>query len=88
MKAIIAALLFVSMAHAGGLKIQSLEKGGIYEKLGLKQGDVIRAINGKPMNNQKDVLEVTSRMKTTDKIEIELVRDGLTKKMIYQIQSN
>lgn len=83
-----ATFLFVIMAHAGGLKILSLEKGGIYEKLGLKQGDVIRAINGKPMNNQKDVLEVTSRMKTTDKIEIELVRDGLTKKMIYQIQSN
>lgn len=69
-----------------GFKMVSLEKGSIYEKLGLKQGDVIRTINGKLVNNPKDAMELTNLMKTANKIEIELVRDGSTQKMTYQIK--
>lgn len=72
--------------NPSGFKVVSLEKGSIYEKLGLKQGDVIKTINGKPVNNSKDAMELTSLMKAANKIEIELVRDGSTQKMTYQIK--
>lgn len=69
-----------------GFKLTSLEKGSIYEKLGLKQGDVIKTINGKLMNNPQDAMELTNLMKTADKVEIELMRNGSTQKMTYQIK--
>lgn len=72
--------------NPAGFKMVSLEKGSIYEKLGLKQGDVIKTINGKPVNNPKGAMELTNLMKTANKIEIELVRDGSTQKMTYQIK--
>jgi len=72
--------------NPSGFKMVSLEKGSVYERLGLKQGDVIKTINGKPVNNPKDAMELTNLLKSTDKIEIELLRDGSTQKMTYQIK--
>jgi hypothetical protein len=72
--------------NPSGFKMVSLEKGSVYEKLGLKQGDVIKTINGKPVNSPKDAMELTNLLKSADKVEIELVRDGSTQKMTYQIK--
>lgn len=69
-----------------GYKLISIEKGSIYEKLGLKQGDTIKSINGKSVKTPQDAMELTNLMKTAEKIEIDLVRNGSTLKMIYQIK--
>lgn len=72
--------------NPAGFKMVSLEKGSVYEKLGLQKGDIIKTINGKPINNPQDAMDLTTLMKTADKIEIELVRDGSTRKLTYQIK--
>ena len=69
--------------NPSGFKITSIEKGSIFEKLGLNTGDVIKIINGKPINNINDTGELANLFKTADKIEIELLREGSTRKLTY-----
>lgn len=69
-----------------GFKLTSMKKQSVYEKLGLKQGDIIKTVNGKPMNSPQDAAELTDLMKTADKIEVELIRNGTPQKMTYQLK--
>ncbi len=61
--------------NPASFKLTSIEKGSVYEKLGLKKDDVIKAINGKPLNSATSLTELSNFLKTSDAIEIELWSD-------------
>ena len=48
-------------------------------KAGLKKGDIIVAVNGKPVKETRDVIDNVSAMAPGTKVEIEVVRDGKRK---------
>lgn len=72
--------------NSSGFNMVTLDKGSTYENLGFKQGDVIKAINGRPVTSPKDLLELSSLMKKMDKIEFEILREGVTQKMTYEVK--
>jgi S1-C subfamily serine protease len=47
-------------------------------KLGLKDGDVIQAINGKDVKTPKDVIKIMSGFKSDESFEIEIIREKET----------
>ena len=47
-------------------------------KLGLKDGDVIQAINGKDVKTPKDVIKIMSGFKNDESFEIEIIREKET----------
>ncbi len=47
-------------------------------KLGLKDGDVIQAINGEDVNSPKDVVKIMSGFKFDESFEIEIIREKET----------
>ncbi|MCX7553945.1 PDZ domain-containing protein [Marinicella sp. S1101] len=47
-------------------------------KLGLKDGDVIQAINGEDVNSPKDVVRIMSSFKSGESFEVEIMRDKET----------
>ncbi len=57
-----------------------------HEKLGLKQGDIIKSINGKPVNSPKDAMAISEFGKNSGKIEVEVLRGEKTHKMIYEVK--
>lgn len=61
---------------ANGFKIFSIRPGSIYQKLGLKNGDVIRKINGYEMDSPEKALEIYAKLKESPRIEVELERRG------------
>lgn len=63
----------------GGLKITELIEKGPAEKGGLKEGDLITAIDDKPVANRRDIFQVMTTKKIGDKIKVAYTR-GTEKK--------
>jgi len=42
----------------GGFLVRQIQAGSLYEKLGLRPGDVIRNVNGQPLTNMDDVMRL------------------------------
>ena len=54
-----------------GFKIVTLKKGSKFERLGFKKGDVIKSVNGVPIDSPAKAMELYSKIKQEDKIQVE-----------------
>ena len=59
-----------------GMEVSGIVPGGAAEAAGLKKGDVIKAIDGKPVKNVQDYMKVMAGTKRGEPVEIKIERDG------------
>lgn len=59
-----------------GMEISGVMPGGAAEAAGLKKGDRITAIGGKPVKNVQDYMAAMSGLKRGEDVEIAVTRDG------------
>jgi general secretion pathway protein C len=69
-----------------GFKLFSIRPDSIYSKIGVQNGDVIRRINGYDLNSPEKALEVYSKLKEANRIDIELERSGSVVRKTYNIR--
>lgn len=67
-----------------GYVVTYLEKGSVYQALGLKVGDFLSKLNGAPLTDDKQIMEIFSKNKTADNIKLELVRQRVAITIFYQ----
>lgn len=72
--------------QAQGFKLFSIRPDSIYSKIGVQNGDVIKRINGFDLNSPEKALEVYSKLKESNRIEIELERNGQAIRKQYDIR--
>jgi Zn-dependent M28 family amino/carboxypeptidase len=65
----------------GGMEISGVIAGGAGEAAGLKKGDKITAIAGKPVKTVQDYMAAMSGLKRGEDVEITLERDGKSMKV-------
>ncbi len=68
-----------------GFKLFSIRPDSIYTKIGIQNGDVIKRINGFDMNSPEKALEVYTKLKEANRIDIEIERNGATMRKTYAI---
>jgi putative serine protease PepD len=61
---------------SSGVQIQRVKPGSPGEKAGLKQGDVITAIDGTNVQSPDDVIQVVSAKKPGDHVQLSITRSG------------
>lgn len=74
---------------AEGLVMQNIDPGSIFEKLGLNSGDVIRHINGRPVTNLQEAMNIYAEILSaseSEEISVEISRNGRTEVLTYQAQ--
>jgi serine protease Do len=59
-----------------GIVIESVEAGGPAERSGLRLGDVILSIDGKPMKTADELVAIVSDTQIGKKLRVEYLRDG------------
>ena len=64
-----------------GMEISGVMPGGAAEAAGMKKGDKITAIAGKPVKNVQDYMAAMSGLKRGVNVEITILRDGMPQKL-------
>ncbi|HYA37363.1 MAG TPA: type II secretion system protein N [Candidatus Methylomirabilis sp.] len=75
-------------AASGGFQVKQLQPGSLYEKLGLRAGDVIKSVNGQPVNSADDAVRLYQQMANVASIQIEVLRGGKPENLYYDFSQN
>jgi len=59
-----------------GFRIFQIEPGSIYQKMGVKDGDVVQEINGVPLNNVAKTIQFMNGLKTENSVTVKVLRNG------------
>ncbi len=74
---------------AGGLVVREVQSGGMFDKLGLRAGDIVRSVNGQPVSSLDDLAKTYAQFAATPqsaRVTVEVVRSGKTEVLQYQMQ--
>ena len=73
------------MQDRPGIVVAGIFREGPAQKAGLQLGDVIMSINGEPAGDGRKSMNQVARIKPTDKVAIEVVRNGKPLKLTAEI---
>jgi general secretion pathway protein C len=74
-------------AAGGGIRVEDAPGGSLLDKLGIKSGDIITAINGQPVNSQGDLVRLYTQFGTLTNIRAEVRRGAAPVMLSYTIQN-
>lgn len=69
-----------------GLKITGLENIKVAEDLGLKNGDIIRTVNGHRLTSKQKAYQIFKKARSQEAMNIELLRDNETKTLSFSLR--
>jgi len=69
-----------------GFKINFVKRGSDFDKLGVKRGDIITAINGEPLNNFKVPLEFFNNLDSISAATLTIKRGNEIKELEYEVR--
>ncbi|MCR4333338.1 MAG: PDZ domain-containing protein [Sulfuricaulis sp.] len=75
-------------SKSGGFQVQQIQAGSLYEKLGLRAGDVIKAVNGQPINSAEDAVRLYQQIPNISAVQMEITRGGKPENLYYQFAQN
>jgi general secretion pathway protein C len=76
----------IGMHPNGGVRLEQAPGGSLPSKLGLKEGDVIKNVNGQPVNSPGDLARLYQQFATLSQIRAEVIRGGAPMLLTYQIK--
>lgn len=68
-----------------GFKIFNIAKGSVFEKLGLKKGDIIKAVNNNILSSYADAFRVYNNINDIKFLNIEILRNNEVMELNYEI---
>lgn len=69
-----------------GFRLLDMQPGSVYEQLGLQRMDVIKSVNGTPVDSPAKAMELYNLLKNENKISLEVESGGSTVTKEYTIQ--
>ena len=75
----------IAPSPRGGYELASVMPGSYVESLGLRSGDVVLAIDGRPVRSPDDAARAYSWLRVTDRFTIDLLREGRRVQLRYQL---
>ena len=69
-----------------GFRIFSIVPGSLYEKAGLRNGDIVQNINGVELKDPEKAFQIYQLLKDNDRFTIDLVRAGQKMSLNYEIR--
>jgi general secretion pathway protein C len=70
----------------GGFLVRQVQAGSLYEKLGLRPGDVIKNVNGQPLTNMDDVMRLYQQFGTAQRVLVDVQRQGRNETLYYDMR--
>lgn len=72
--------------QADGLIITRIKANSFFSKLGLRNGDIFKGIDGKSINSPDDILGLYGKLKSGSQISLQIRRNGASKTINYKFK--
>lgn len=69
-----------------GFRILDMQKGSIFTQLGFQKLDIIKEVNGEPVDSPAKAMELYNALKSSDRIDISVERNGRVEQFNYSIE--
>jgi type II secretion system protein C len=69
-----------------GFKVMNITPGSVFEATGIKNDDVILAVNGEPMTSPTKAQQLYSGARDADEVNIEVLRGGQVVKLNFKVK--
>jgi general secretion pathway protein C len=69
-----------------GMRLFAIRRGSFYQKLGMKNGDILKAVNGNSLDDPAQALKLFEQLRNERSIEVTVERSGEEKSLRYNIQ--
>jgi general secretion pathway protein C len=69
-----------------GFRILDMQPGSIYEQLGLQRMDVIKGVNGEPVDSVQKAMEMYNTLKNGTQVKMNIDRGGKTETFTYDVK--
>jgi len=69
-----------------GLRLTRIQRNSIFNRMGLKRGDIIYGVDGENIESVDDALALYTKLKNASNVTLEIKRRGVPKTMIYRIR--
>ncbi len=69
-----------------GFRIFSIVPNSLFDKIGLRNGDIIKSINGIDLKDPEKAFQVYQMLKDNDRFEIDLIRAGQRMTLTYEVR--
>ena len=80
------ALPYMEQGKTVGFRISEITPNSIYEKIGLKNGDVIQKVNSQAVDDPAKFFQLYQGLRTERNISIDLIRNGTPQTLNYEIR--
>lgn len=70
-----------------GFKLHRIPENHIFYTLGARSGDIIKSVNGYPMTNTGQMMELWNNIKTLPRVAVELSREGKPMRFNFEIRN-
>ncbi|HEY8367876.1 MAG TPA: type II secretion system protein GspC [Thermodesulfobacteriota bacterium] len=77
---------FFSAGKAEGFRIFAIRPNSLFEKIGLRDGDVLQRINGNDLTDPARAFELFEQLRDEKEISVDLVRNGARQTLSYEIR--
>jgi len=69
-----------------GFRLSSIKRGSLFDRLGLRSGDVVRRINGVLLDNPQKALEVYGTLESGQEVTLDITRRGREQTFTYELK--
>ncbi|NOZ02944.1 MAG: PDZ domain-containing protein [Deltaproteobacteria bacterium] len=70
-----------------GFTMVIVKAGGLFDRMGLKRGDVLVSVNGMPLRDFADSRNAYKKLKKEERISLTVIRGGKPLTLIYEIRA-
>lgn len=74
---------YFSSGKPDGFMVSNIQSGSIFQKMGLRSGDVIRGVNDRPITSADDMLELYRGLQSGSEINLNIKRRGKEETLTY-----
>lgn len=77
---------FFEGGNPAGLSLVGVAPGSIFQQMGIRNGDVLQAVDGQPIQTVDDVVNLYQSLSSADSLALQIRRGGRTEEIQYKIE--
>lgn len=75
----------LGLDHIGGVYLEQVQRGSAAHQAGLRRGDVVLSVQGRPVNETNELQSTIARHRPGDQVTVEVWRGGRTQNLLVEL---